>query len=148
MDWKHCPAEYAVAMVSGYTRIRGALANLGHQVGRGTIANILLEHSIGPAPERDRHTRGSTFIKAHRKCLMATDFLGVEVCTLKGFVDSSPITPCSSSTSPPDRCTSPASRLTLTIVDDADRAQGHRCQRGFSLQQAIPDSRPRCKVLG
>ena len=25
----------------GYTRIRGALANLGHQVGRGTIANIL-----------------------------------------------------------------------------------------------------------
>jgi putative transposase len=24
----------------GYTRIRGALANLGHQVGRGTIANI------------------------------------------------------------------------------------------------------------
>jgi putative transposase len=72
MDWKHCPAEYAVAMVSGYTRIRGALANMGHQVGRGTIANILLEHSIGPAPERDRHTRGSTFIKAHRKCLMAT----------------------------------------------------------------------------
>src|SRR5207248_9470958 len=28
----------------GYTRIRGALANLRHQVGRGTIANILREH--------------------------------------------------------------------------------------------------------
>jgi hypothetical protein len=25
----------------GYTRIRGALTNLGHQVGRGSIANIL-----------------------------------------------------------------------------------------------------------
>ena len=25
----------------GYTRIKGALANVGHQVGRGTIANIL-----------------------------------------------------------------------------------------------------------
>ena len=34
----------------GYTRIRGALANLGHQVGRGTIANVLGEHGIQPAP--------------------------------------------------------------------------------------------------
>jgi hypothetical protein len=49
----------------GYTRIRGALANLGHEVGRGTIANILHEHGIEPAPERDRHTRWSTFLKAH-----------------------------------------------------------------------------------
>ncbi len=40
-----------------YTRIRGALANLGHQVGRGTIANILKENGIDPAPERDQHTR-------------------------------------------------------------------------------------------
>jgi len=45
----------------GYTRICGALANLGHQVGRGTIANILREHGIEPAPDRDRHTRWSTF---------------------------------------------------------------------------------------
>jgi hypothetical protein len=30
----------------GYTRIRGALANLGYQVGRGTIANILREPLI------------------------------------------------------------------------------------------------------
>jgi putative transposase len=34
----------------GYTRIRGAVANLGHQVGRGTIANILKENGIEPAP--------------------------------------------------------------------------------------------------
>jgi hypothetical protein len=70
----------------GYTRIRGALANLGHQVGRGTIANILREHSIEPAPERDRHTRWSTFLKAHWECLTATDFLSVEVFTIKGLV--------------------------------------------------------------
>jgi transposase InsO family protein len=70
----------------GYTRIRGALGNLGHQVGRGTIANILREHGIEPAPERDRHTRWSTFLKAHWECLTATDFLSVEVCTIKGLV--------------------------------------------------------------
>jgi transposase InsO family protein len=70
----------------GYTRIRGALANLGHQVGRGTIANILHEHGIEPAPERDRHTRWSTFLKAHRECQSATDFLSVEVYTIKGLV--------------------------------------------------------------
>src|SRR6267154_5908051 len=33
----------------GYTRIRGALANLGHQVGRGAIANILRDSGIDPA---------------------------------------------------------------------------------------------------
>jgi putative transposase len=70
----------------GYTRIRGALANLGHQVGRGTIANILKENGIEPAPERDRHTRWSTFLKAHWECLAATDFLSVEVCTFRGLV--------------------------------------------------------------
>src|SRR5882762_9393453 len=70
----------------GYTRIRGALANLGHQIGRGTIANILREHGIEPAPERDRHTRWSTFLKAHWECLTATDFLSVEVYTIKGLV--------------------------------------------------------------
>jgi hypothetical protein len=43
----------------GYTRIRGALDNLGHRVGRGTIANILKENGIAPAPERlIRTTRG------------------------------------------------------------------------------------------
>ena len=68
----------------GYTRIRGALANLGHQVGRGTIANILRENGIEPAPERDAHTRWSTFLKAHWECLVATDFLSVEVCTIQG----------------------------------------------------------------
>ncbi len=70
----------------GYTRIRGALANLGHQVGRGTIANALRDHGIEPAPERGKNTRWSTFLKAHWECLTATDFLSVEVCTFKGLV--------------------------------------------------------------
>jgi putative transposase len=70
----------------GYTRIKGAMANLGHQVGRGTIANILKEHGIDPAPERGQHTSWSTFLKAHWECLCATDFLTVEVLTLTGLV--------------------------------------------------------------
>jgi hypothetical protein len=68
----------------GYMRIRGAPANLGYQVGRGMIANILKENGIEPAPARDAHTRWSTFLKSHWECLIATDFLSVEVCSHPG----------------------------------------------------------------
>lgn len=70
----------------GYTRIRGALANLGHHVGRGTIANVLRANGIEPAPERGMYSRWSTFLNAHWECVKATDFLSVEVRTLKGLV--------------------------------------------------------------
>ena len=36
----------------GYTRIQGALKNLGHRVSRSTVARILRAHGIPPAPER------------------------------------------------------------------------------------------------
>jgi helix-turn-helix protein len=36
----------------GYTRIQGALKNLGHQVGRSTIARILKEHGVPPSGQR------------------------------------------------------------------------------------------------
>src|SRR5262245_28444468 len=36
----------------GYTRIQGALKNLGHHVGRSTIARILRSNGISPAPQR------------------------------------------------------------------------------------------------
>jgi hypothetical protein len=38
----------------GYRRIQGALSNLGHLLAFKTIANILKEHGIEPAPERSR----------------------------------------------------------------------------------------------
>jgi hypothetical protein len=47
----------------GYTRIQGALANLGHEVGRGTIAAILKQHGIEPAPERQKRTTWQEFLK-------------------------------------------------------------------------------------
>ena len=70
----------------GYTRIQGALANLGHKVGRGTVANVLKRQGIEPAPERGKRTRWSTFLKAHWKVLAASDFLSVEVWTGRGLV--------------------------------------------------------------
>jgi len=70
----------------GYTRIQGALANLNHKVGRGTIANVLKRNGIEPAPERSRRTPWLTFLKAHWKVLAASDFLTVEVWTGRGLV--------------------------------------------------------------
>jgi putative transposase len=70
----------------GYTRIQGALANLSHKVGRGTIANVLKRNGMEPAPERSKRTTWSTFLKAHWKVLTASDFLTVEVWTARGLV--------------------------------------------------------------
>lgn len=42
----------------GYKRMRGALANLGHQVGRGTIANIVREHGTNYLSASFRSTVG------------------------------------------------------------------------------------------
>ena len=67
-------------------RIQGALKNLGHGVGRSTIARILKEHGIEPAPHRGKGMPWSTFLKSHWEVLGAADFLTVEVLTLGGLV--------------------------------------------------------------
>jgi helix-turn-helix protein len=36
----------------GYTRIQGALKNLGHHVGRSTVARMLKANGLLPAPNR------------------------------------------------------------------------------------------------
>ena len=63
----------------GYTRIQGALANVGHCVGRTTIANILKASGIDPSPERGSRMTWSQFLKAHWSVLAAADFFTVEV---------------------------------------------------------------------
>jgi putative transposase len=70
----------------GYTRIKGALAHVGHQVSRGTIANILKGSGIEPAFERGKRTPWRTFLKAHWETLAATDFFTVEVARPSGLV--------------------------------------------------------------
>ena len=73
----------------GYRRIQGALSNLGHLLAFKTIANILQEHGIEPAPERSRKTTWKEFITRHWEQIVASDFFTIEVWTptgLKRFV--------------------------------------------------------------
>ena len=70
----------------GYTRLRGALKNLGHELGRNTIKRLLAEHGIAPAPERGRSMSWSTFLKAHWGAIAATDLFTVEVVNPFGLV--------------------------------------------------------------
>ena len=69
----------------GYRRIQGALANLGHEVARGTIASILKEHGLEPAPERERKTTWKEFLSRHRDVIVAADFFTLEAWTRQGL---------------------------------------------------------------
>jgi putative transposase len=69
----------------GYTSIKDRLLNLGYRVSRATVANVLRDHGVEPAPKR-RRTSWSTFLKAHWHTLGAIDFTTVEVWTKGGLV--------------------------------------------------------------
>jgi hypothetical protein len=70
----------------GHTRIQAALYNLGHEAGRGTIANVLKEEGIEPAPERGKRTPWSVFLKAHWRTIVAADFFTAEVWRINGMI--------------------------------------------------------------
>ena len=70
----------------GYTSIRDRLSNLGHRISRATVASVLREHGIEPAPDRGRRMSWSTFLNAHWPRLAAIDFTTVEVWTTGGLV--------------------------------------------------------------
>ncbi len=69
----------------GYTRIRDALHNLGHEIGRNTVKRILIEPGLEPAPERSKRTPWKTFLRAHWEHMAGADFFTVEVLTLGGL---------------------------------------------------------------
>jgi putative transposase len=69
----------------GYRRIQGALANLGHECARSTIADILRRHGLEPAPERSRKTTWKEFLERHWELIVAADFFTTEVWTSKGL---------------------------------------------------------------
>jgi putative transposase len=66
----------------GYTRIQGALTNVGHRVGRSTIARILKAQGLPPVPERP--TSWQTFLRAHWGAIAGADFFTTEVWTWRG----------------------------------------------------------------
>jgi hypothetical protein len=63
----------------GYRRIQGALANLGHDIGRGTIGEILARNGIEPAPERERKTTWKEFLEQHWDLIVSAQ------CTSRRF---------------------------------------------------------------
>ena len=70
----------------GYTRIQGALQNLGYEIGRGTIAKVLKEAGVDSAPERKKGTTWKEFFRTHWEVLAAADIFSVEVWTALGLV--------------------------------------------------------------
>jgi hypothetical protein len=71
----------------GYTKIRDALrTGLKIEIGRTTVANILLEEGIEPAPEREKKRTWKEFMKSHWETLSACDFFSVKVLGLTGTV--------------------------------------------------------------
>jgi hypothetical protein len=67
----------------GYTRIQGALKNMGHRVARSTIATILKAEGLPPSGERPTSWR--TFLRAHWPALVAADFF---TTSMKGSLES------------------------------------------------------------
>ena len=78
----------------GYTRIQGALKNVGHRVGRSTIARILKRNGLPPVPERP--TSWQTFLRAHWGAIAGADFFTTEVWTWRGLARTRPCSPSTS----------------------------------------------------
>ncbi len=60
------------------------LWNIGHEVGRNTIARILEEPGIGPAPRRGMSWK--TFLQSHWDIIAASDMLTVEIWVGRSLV--------------------------------------------------------------
>jgi len=63
----------------GYKRIEGALHNLDYSICSSTVANILKEHGIEPAPSRQRTISWSTFLKSHWETFEGIDLNAIRL---------------------------------------------------------------------
>jgi putative transposase len=64
----------------GYRRIQGELMKLGVRLAASTVARILFDHHLGPAPRRT--TTWREFIHAQASHIVATDFFSVDTVLL------------------------------------------------------------------
>src|SRR5882724_4084992 len=68
----------------GYSRIQGAVKNLDHRVARSTVAKVLKDNRLPPAPGRPSSWR--SFLRAHWGAIAGADFFTTEVWTPRGLV--------------------------------------------------------------
>jgi putative transposase len=66
----------------GYRRIQGELIKLGIRLAASTIARIMKDHGLGPAPRRAGPT-WRAFLRTQAAHIVATDFFTVDTLTLK-----------------------------------------------------------------
>jgi putative transposase len=70
----------------GYTKIRDALRGLKIEIGRSTVASILADEGIEPAPERIHKRTWKQFLRSRWATLYACDFFAVESLGMFGTV--------------------------------------------------------------
>ncbi|MEM1221825.1 MAG: integrase core domain-containing protein [Verrucomicrobiota bacterium] len=70
----------------GYSRIQGALENIGYKICEATVANILKAACILPAPEHMKKSSWKQFVRSHMATMCVADFLTTEVWTMHGLV--------------------------------------------------------------
>ena len=121
----------------GYRRIQGALSNLGHELARSTIADILERHGIEPAPERSRKTTWKEFLRQHWELIVAADFFTIEVWTTKGLQRFIVLFFIELSTRRVEIAGISASRE--RPVDEPDCPESDRLSRWPAHGQALPD---------
>ena len=66
----------------GYRRVQGELRKLGVRLAASTIARIMRDHGLGPAPRRAGPTWAS-FLRFQAEDIVATDSFTVDTLTLK-----------------------------------------------------------------
>ena len=65
-------------------RIQGELIKLGVRLAASTIAQIMMDHGLGPVPRRSGPT-WRAFLRAQAAHIIATDFFSVDTLLLQRF---------------------------------------------------------------